>query len=1251
MMWTTEQNEAIETRGRSLIVSAAAGSGKTAVLVERLLRILSDFREDYRVRTEDIIVVTFTNEAAEQMKRRLTDRFSELIAVTSINENPDLYDWLLEQRAGLASAKISTISSFCFDLIRENADTLGISPQFIIAEPEQAVVYEQRAMQKVMEHWTKSVPEMETLFSYLCTREDKELEKIIFDLADDLSAQAFPQYWIEQAKKACENTMPLFEAIRKKFCDGMQDVIFIANKALPYAESSMTEGIPLDENPYFGKVTNDIMNLQKLLLFVQNADMDTISAQLPQKQIIFGEFNSRTKKNINADVRKVCKQICEKYEALYKHIMTYYLQPLQFFKADAEVQKKLIPLLLTLTQEYREELLEEKKRQNVLTFSDGEELAITLLGMLDENGNIQRTPLATELSNQYQLIMVDEYQDSNNKQDCLFKLLSRDAVIDEKGLHYGTNAFLVGDVKQSIYSFRKANPENFRRAIQDSKPLETAPEDVLSLIYLNHNFRSSEGVLTFINALFESMMTKECGEVDYNQNEQLNFHSVVYQNAGKIPTKVILPRTPEKNSLPEDSNVDAECIADTISNMIHDKVQVITKEGSRDCQPEDFCILLRSLKGMGTAIVKALRKREIPVASDEDAKLLTLPEIRLIWNLLKVADNPLADAPLASVLLSPVGSLNTEDLALLRIHGANPQEKKRTRIFRQMHIIVVRPDIPEEIKPLQKRCTEILALLDKIRLVAEQYPLEECIQQIYDLTDLMSLQSLYEDDELRRHHLDAFMQEAKKYREHADLTAQSCLSGWLRYLDRIRENDKSLQLKLSAKRHGCVTIKTIHGSKGLEYPFVFVANLNRTFSTEITKSKMMTSEEGLLGLYLHDRSRCLKYHTATHRYLTGDAISRQKSEEMRLLYVALTRAEQQLFVVLHDLKKLAEVGILLQSEPDLAPYFAKQASSMQDWLLYFLFTSKDAWRFSTMIADGKSDSGIYADYSEWKYTPPEKQEETQMELVSDVDSSALELMKKQLAFKHDFPKSDQPSKYSVTALSHSEIVTGSIDEETAERISVIATTYQTQPLTAEQAKTPNLSRRNHAEENRILNASQRGTAVHTIMQHIRFESAVQNPADELERLQTEKLINPVQRKVMKTEQLKKFLQSEIGQRILSANSAGNLFREKQIFAMIADMNLPENSPLAKQYADTDGVLIGTMDLIFREGDGWVIVDYKTNRCSAEELIEKYRGQLWLYRKTAELIFGEPVKQTYLYSFYLGQALEVLPDAESGGFNV
>ncbi|MEE5993989.1 MAG: UvrD-helicase domain-containing protein [Oscillospiraceae bacterium] len=1244
MAWTKEQNDAIVTRGRSLIVSAAAGSGKTSVLVERLLQILSDHREEYRVHTDNIIVVTFTNEAAAQMKRRLTDKFSELILNIDSNEDPELYDWLLEQRAGLSSAKISTISSFCFDLIRENADMLGISPQFVILEPEQAVIYEQRAMQKVMEHWTKSVPEMETLFSYLCTHEDRELEGLIFKLADDLSAQAFPQIWIEQAKQACENPISLFEAFRKKFCDGMEDVIAMVKESLPYAESSMVEGFPLEENPYFRKVTGDLMGLQKRLILVKTGDMEKITA-LSQNEMLFGEFNGRLRKNVDKDVRAICKQICEKYESRYEQIANYYLKPLQFFHADAEVQKKLIPLLLQLTQEYREELLEEKKRENVLTFSDGEELAIALLGMLDENGNLQRTPLAVEMSKQYDLIMVDEYQDSNNKQDCLFKLLSKDAFINESGLHYGVNAFLVGDVKQSIYSFRKANPENFRRAILDSHPLAESSEG-LSLIYLNHNFRSSEGVLDFINALFDAMMSKECGEVDYNENEQLNFKSPIYQDAKGLKTQVILPRLENQEMIPEDSTLEAECVAETISNMLHDKVQVMTAEGQRDCQPEDFCILLRSLKKVSQPIFKALKKRGIPVASDEDAELLTLPEIRLIWNLLKVADNPLADAPMAAVLLSPVCSLNTEDLALLRIHGINPDEKKRTRIFRQMHIIVDRNDLPEALKPLQKRCEKILQLLDKIRLLAEQYPLEECIQQIYDLTDFMSLQSLYEDDALRRHHLDAFMQEAKKYREHADLTAQSCLSGWLRYLERMRDNDSGLKLKMDAENHGCVTIKTIHAAKGLEYPFVFVANLDRKFNIQTAKSEMLTSENGLLGLYLHDRSRCLKYHTATFQYLLGDAFSRQKSEEMRLLYVALTRAKQQLFVVLHETKKLAELGILLQSAPSLAPYFAKQATCMQDWILYFLFTSKDAWKFNAVLLKDESipNDGIYADYLEWNYHEPEKAEAPQKELISEVDTNALELMKKQLAFPHIFPKSDQPAKYSVTALSHSDIVTESIDEELDTRVSVIATTSEPKPLTAEQAKIPNLERLAEPAKERAkrLKMTERGTAVHTVMQYLNFELALQDPMSELARLEEEKLITEVQRTVLKQKQLLTFLQSPLCQRILSAQKAGYpVEKEKKIFTMIADLNLPENSPLALQYQNSDGVLIGTMDLIFRENDGWVIVDYKTNRCSAEELVERYQGQLWLYRKAAELILGEPVKQTYLYSFHLGKEIEVL----------
>ena len=316
---------------------------------------------------------------------------------------------------------------------------------------------------------------------------------------------------------------------------------------------------------------------------------------------------------------------------------------------------------------------------------------------------------------------------------------------------------------------------------------------------------------------------------------------------------------------------------------------------------------------------------------------------------------------------------------------------------------------------------------------------------------------------------------------------------------------------------------------------------------------------------------------------------------------------------------------------------------MQDWILDFLFTCVDAPAFSEIVGETSefSQHTKYADYLCWTYEPPKIAKDQKQDVSEQVDTSALELMTKQLEFKHEFPKSEQPAKYSVTALSHADIVTESIDEENRGKAEILTSVSENKPLTLEQAKTPNLTRRNHAEENRIMNAAQRGTAVHTVMQHLDFESALQNPVEELECLQSEKLITEAQRKVMRPQQLEAFLSSELCQRILSAQKAGNpICKEKQIFAMIADLNLPEKSPLALQYADTDGVLIGTMDLIFRENDGWVIVDYKTNRCSAEELIEKYQGQLWLYRKATELILGEPVKQTYLYSFHLGEALEV-----------
>ncbi|MDE5564820.1 MAG: hypothetical protein K2I93_06665, partial [Oscillospiraceae bacterium] len=384
------------------------------------------------------------------------------------------------------------------------------------------------------------------------------------------------------------------------------------------------------------------------------------------------------------------------------------------------------------------------------------------------------------------------------------------------------------------------------------------------------------------------MMTVQCGEVQYDDNERLNFGSQVYINAAEIRTCILLPQLEE--ALPEEADVQAECIADTICDMLQKKFPVLLSGGQqRPCEPKDFCILLRSVKTHGDAMTAALKRRGIPVMADRESGLLALPEIRLIWNLLRIIDNQMTDAAMAAVLFSPVYGFTVEDLALLKLHG------KRRRLYLQLRTVAEK----QEIASLCMRCKAFLEQLHELRRIAEQTSLEDCIQAVYDATDLLSLQGLYEDGAQRREHLEAFRQEAQRYRENADLSAQSCLSGWLRYLERLTEAQKDIEIKVSAGDSNCVFVKTIHKSKGLEYPFVFVAHLDQRFNTgSDAKSAIQASEDGLLGLYLYDRERYQKAQSITFQYLLGSARKRQKSEELRLLYVALTRAEQQLFLVM-----------------------------------------------------------------------------------------------------------------------------------------------------------------------------------------------------------------------------------------------------------------------------------------------------------------------------------------------------------------
>ncbi len=1213
MKWTPQQWTAISDRNRSVIVSAAAGSGKTAVLVERLLGLLSD--RNAGIRADSIAVVTFTKDAAAQMKQRLYQAMTEQMNALDETADEEDYLWLLEQQSALSNAQIATINSFCFNLVREHAESCGVSRQFRIADDAEEPVYVQHALETVMQHWsTHRRTDMETLFSFFCTKELGELEDVVRQIAEYMKSLAFADDWMQRAETLCHSGEMLFEELRRSFCTELSEVLAIAETAAPFAEHSMLGG---KGNKFLDIYNEDTANIRWQLSWMQNSPMDKILENPMVHTAQFHDF-PRVRKNISEENKNTFKLFREAYKKKYLNAVSSYLAPLRFWDEDMQTQSEIIPLLLALTRDFNEELFAEKKRRNALCFDDAERLTLSLLGEIREDGRIHRTEIGEKLSEQFSLIMVDEYQDCNNKQDCLFKLLSHGCVSDENGLHYGSNAFVVGDIKQSIYSFRQANPANFMQALEDSVPLAECGEQGTARIYLNQNFRSSQDVIAFVNGLCSRLMTRQCGEVDYDENESLYFGAEHYSGIRAKTTLLLTGHDAEQETTGDDQ---AECIAAQIAKMIAEKTPVIRRNGiTEPCRPKDFCILLRTKDSH--AFEKALADRGIAAVGEEHRNYLLRPEVRLIYHYLRILDNPLTDMSMAAVMLSPIYGFTAQDLTELK------SRTKSKRLYLQAKELAGRT--LAEAQVLCDKCATLILQFEKLRSEAETMPPEAMVMRIYDETDLLSLQSLYEDAELRRSNLQTFVRLTQSYRERTDLTAEDGIGSWLRYLDSIGDSKKLEAGGLPQSDVDCVAIKTIHKSKGLEYPFVFLAHTERKFSRKSAEKLLHASESGMFGLRLIDKERYYKSATAAYQYLLADIFRKQRSEEMRLFYVALTRAQQQLFISMsrkecirfcrggfkpkadgEDRYLMAE---LLERCPQSAPVLAAEAATMQEWILQYLLSCSEASHLTHALMQEESISSDLVEYVVCNTEAADVMEEPQrMELHASADAETVEKMQKQLAFSYESPQTELVSKYSVTALAH---------PDDASELHLASPAFLYDPK----------------EENpHSLRGAQRGTAVHKMLQYMDFASAAEDPQAELKRLQADGYLNEAEAEALTTEKLAAFFSSELYSRIAASC---RIEKEKQLFVKIGELALPEDSELYQKYAGTDGILIGTMDLLFKEDDGWVLVDYKTDYAKNEEqLLAAYSLQLGLYRKAGEKILGEPIKQAFLYSFTLDRAIE------------
>ncbi len=1219
MGWTEQQQNAIDARDSSIIVSAAAGSGKTAVLTERLVQLLSD--ESSGIRADRIVIVTFTNDAASELRKRLDSKLREKITSDPANR------YLIKQQTLLQSAKISTINSFCFDLLRDNISEQGITSAFRVLDESEDKLIRAQSMDELINYYSKEKYEkISLMYDRFCIKDDSNLSNVISQADRFLSSAAMRNKWLETAegeykKNPYESVyfrIMLDEAVREtkkacrfaqECCDMLDDIFFENNETKAAIKS-------------YEQSADEKQRAEKLLSIFESGNIPT-SEQVVYCTAFEDLVTVRKNPGVDSELREIYKI---KRKAMID-IIKKYAGAFACFEKDFFECGEVTEILCEMLRKYHELIWEKKCEKNAISFDDGERLVLELLADTDENGNIIQTDAAKRIADFYDIIMIDEYQDSNNKQDIIFKLISKDYRYSDEGMPlYGSNTFVVGDVKQSIYRFRLANPGNFINTLKNSELYNPGSNALNKAIMLNKNFRSAPGVIDFVNYVFTQIMSVECGEVDYNENEMLYFGAQQYKAsepfADSIAEIALIDGTKsssddetDDSDVPAGFNFEAAYTAERIEQMIKNGTEVILNDGSRrHCCPSDFCVLIR-VKKHTKAYTDELKKRGIDARGEEESGYLGSREIAVLLDLLRVIDNPLLDVSLSAVMLSPMYMFELEELAYLK------------SLDHKAHIYTILTDLAdgkfEECTDIFfiERCRSFLESLSSFRLYAVTMTVSELISKIYENTDFIYVMQMYADGDKKRANLRLLIQYAKSYENSSAIDSSGGLTGFIRYIDRLIESDADFeQGKISSSSGDYVSIKTIHKSKGLEYPFIFLAETGRLF--QFDKSSIVCTDDGRAGYVLYNPELVRKYKTTMFHQIYGDNVRDTVSEEMRLLYVALTRAKQKLFINLKYGKKLVaaikkRINEYHIEEGNLKK-LSENARSLAEWLFISLFehecfskiadyigyeditlptVKRNEKLFEIRYADSiMNDAGL-------------EEEETEIEQEPDMD--IYNEIKSIIDYKYDLSLSETPAKLSVT-----EIVKKFSDEEEYFDFK--------------------LKRPRFMAENTRLTGAEMGTAIHTFFQYCDFERAQSEPENEIAEMIEKGFLSDAQAQSINRENVAAFFDNELFERI---SKSVNIHREYKFMASLSDLRI--KNEYMEKLNNSDGMIKGIVDLMFEENGKIIIVDYKSDRgASAEKLAERYRHQLRLYKSAVELTYGKEVSELYLYSFELKKAIPI-----------
>ncbi len=1177
--WTTDQQHAIECCKGSVLVSAAAGSGKTTVLVERVIRRLTD--EDNPCSAEDLLIVTFTRAATAQMREKIGAAI-----LKRLSEDPtDRH--LRRQYMLLPFAKICTIDSFCNDLVRENFHALGISPDYSLLDNETAVIMKNDVCEAMLERAYEE--DSDGSFSGLSDMmssgsSDEDFAKLIIKMYDISTAYPFPDLWldslIEEYSQPDINKSCWGGIIKKYVCDMLDYCVSSSNDMMAAMES---DSIVADA--YGAAVQSDI-NMYAELREKVNRDWDeALEAFNTVKYMGLG----RVPKGYESETKNAVMTARKKLKDLLKKVPNIMCVSSGEHSEDVRLMRGPVTKLIELVKQFGREYSAEKDKMNSADFSDILHRALNLLAVSDGRGGYIKTDLARELSSHYVEILVDEYQDINEAQDMIFKAIS----VDEN------NLFTVGDVKQSIYRFRQAMPEIFLRRRSTTHSFESGKYPLG--ITLGSNFRSRVGVTSCVNYIFRQLMSTEAGELEYDDSEALNA-------AAKYPERDTpdceLHVVTDKGNRADTLEAQARYVARYIDRTVREGKTLVTKGGAlHPASYGDFCILLRTAKNVSSVYANALSERGIPVFSPETGGFFEAAEISFILSLLRVLDNPVQDIPLAAVMLSPLFGFSAGELADIRASAKERLEAGETEpLYRS---VAASADAGDE------KAAAFLKKIESLRRLSLTLSAGELVRRVCEETGFDAIAGAMPDGERRRLNIGLLCDYAEKYEAAGNLG----LSGFIRFIDKVARTSGDLATAARPSENAdIVRIMTVHQSKGLEFPICILADMQHAFNERDNTESVLISSSAGLGMKRRTEDGISVYDTASRRAAVITSERMGRSEEMRVLYVALTRAKENLVMVTsvpNPEKGLAKVAVECGIGERANPFAVLRMNNFSDLVLMALMRHPAADELRKL---SDVDVPIFL---------PEKDRFKLKVVVSDSESFMTESANEQkIAAKPVF------------------------FDEVCERLDYSDPRSVLSSVPAKRAASDGSERginREYFASSRPafmssggLTPAQRGTATHKFMQFSDYAAARADIESELARLVDGGFLSEDEGKAVNIGAAKRFFMSPLAERIFASD---NVMREKKFAALFpAKFFYPE---LTGEAAEEKIVVQGIADCVFAEDGKLVIVDYKTDTgVDAEALLDRYSAQLGIYREALSQALGMPVKETLLYSFFMNSTVKV-----------